>query len=216
MKAFDPDSFSQRITEDFTWRVKEISDLKQVVKLSGGSYGSVARKAALALIYAHWEGYVLFVATSYLSYIAQRKRPLSSLMPSLRAVGLGNHVQEWQRQRDTIRLRLKIIETIKTMENEQFKKVPSGAVNTGGNLDYDRFSDICHVMMIDPIHVVSDQEYLDKEIVGTRNRIAHGDDIVVDDVRLSRASDFILSIMRSFRTHIENCVVSNKFVSANQ
>jgi hypothetical protein len=67
MKAFDPDSFTIVVTEDFTWRVKELSDLKQVIRLSGNSYAPVARKAALALVYAHWEGYVVFVAAAYLT-----------------------------------------------------------------------------------------------------------------------------------------------------
>jgi hypothetical protein len=92
MKAYDPAGFSLLVTEDYTWRVREISDLKQVIRLSGPSYGSVARKAALALVYAHWEGHVLFVAGAYLSYIAKRKLKFATLMPSLQAVRLTGHI----------------------------------------------------------------------------------------------------------------------------
>lgn len=65
--------------------------------------------------------------------------------------------------------------------------------------------------MIDASKIVLDKEFLDNEIVGARNRIAHGDYIVVTDERLSKASDFVLGIMRAFRTDIENCVISKKF-----
>jgi hypothetical protein len=212
MKPFDPDSFTLVVTEDFTWRVKELSDLKQVIRLSGPSYAPVARKAGLALVYAHWEGYVVFVAGAYLTYIARRKRTLSTLMPSLHAVCLTGHIQEWQRQRDTIGLRLKMIETFRSMQEQQFKKVPSGSINAGGNLNFERFSDICRVMMIDAATIIADQEYLDSEIVGVRNRIAHGGSIVVSDERLTKASDFVLSSMRSFRTDIEKCVVDKSFM----
>lgn len=115
MKAYDASGFTLQVTQDYTWRVREISDLKQVIRLSGESYASVARKAALALVYAHWEGYVLFVATSYLSYVAMRKSKFSALMPSLQAVRLTAHIQQWQSRRDTIGLRLDIIETIKNV-----------------------------------------------------------------------------------------------------
>ena len=74
-----------------------------------------------------------------------------------------------------------------------------------------RLSDICQVMMIDASNVVSNEQFLDEEIVGARNRIAHGDYIVVTDDRLSKAVDFVLEMMRSFRTEIENCVVAQKF-----
>jgi hypothetical protein len=214
MKPYDPSGFSLLVTEDYTWRVREISDLKQVIRLSGQSYGSVARKAALALVYAHWEGYVLFVASAYLSYIAMRKLKFATLMPSLQAVRLSSNIQQWQNQRDTIGLRLNIIETIKAIEQDQFKKVPVGAVDTGGNLNFERFSDICKVLMIDPNKIVSDQEFLDSEIVGTRNKIAHGDYIVVTDERLLKASDFVLELMRIFRTDVENCVLGKRFSSA--
>jgi len=212
MKAFDPDSFTVLVTEDFTWRVRELSDLKQVIRLSGNSYAPVARKAGLALIYAHWEGYVVFVAAAYLTYIAKRKPVLARLMPSLHAVSLTGHIQEWQRQRDSIGLRLKMVEIFRSMEAQQFKKVPHGAINAGGNLNFERFSDICRVMMIDAATIITDKEYLDNEIVGVRNRIAHGGNIIVDDDRLSKASDFVLSSMRTFRTDIENCVLSRTFM----
>jgi HEPN superfamily protein len=212
MKAFDPDSFTMVVTEDFTWRVKELSDLKQVIRLSGTSYAPVARKAALALVYAHWEGYVVFVAGAYLTYIAKRKRVLSTLMPSLHAVSLTSHIQEWQKQKDTIGLRLKMIETFRSMQGQQFKKVPNGSINAGGNLNFERFADICKVMMVDAATIITDQDYLDSEIVGVRNRIAHGGNIVVSDERLAKASDFVLSSMRSFRTDIEKCVLSRTFM----
>ena len=212
MKAFDPDSFAIAVTEDFTWRVRELSDLKQVIRLAGNSYAPVARKAALALVYAHWEGYVVFVAGAYLTYVAKRKRVLSSLVPSLHAVSLTSHVQEWQKQRDNIGLRLKMVETFRSMQSQQFKKVPPGSVNAGGNLNFERFADICKVMMINAATIITDQEYLDSEIVGVRNRIAHGGSIVISDERLAKASDFVLSSMRSFRTDIENCVLSRSFM----
>jgi|ERR1700733_6266324 MAE_28990/MAE_18760-like HEPN len=153
-----------------------------------------------------------FVALDYLTYIAKRKRIFAELMPSLCAVSLTGHVQEWQKQKDTIGLRLKIIETFRSMQDQQFRKVPNNSINAGGNLNFERFSDICKVMMIDATAIVTDQEYLDNEIVGIRNRIAHGGSIVISDERLTRASEFILSSMRSFRTDIENCVLHRAFM----
>lgn len=213
MKAFDPDGFALLATEDFTWRVKELSDLKQIIRLSGVSYASVARKAALAMVYAHWEGYVVFVAWAYLTYISKRKRTFSDLVPSLHAVSLAGHVQEWQKQRDTIRLRLKMIDAFRAMDRSQFRKVPDNAVSAGGNLNFDRFSDICRVMMIDPATIIVDHDFLDNEIVGIRNKIAHGGYIVISDERLEKASQFVLSAMRAFRTDIENCVVNRSFLN---
>ena len=210
-QPYDIDSFSQYVTDDFNWRVKEISDLKQIILQSGNLYSLVARKAALALIYAHWEGHVHFVTEAYLKYIAKRKYKFSKLAPCFQAVQLTSNIREWQGQRDSIALRLKIINTVRSLDTDQFRGMPSGAVNTGGNLNFDRFLSICRMMMLDADKIVVDREFLDEEVVGTRNRIAHGVSAIVTDEKLQRVATFVLDIMRLFRTEVENSVVLKKY-----
>ncbi|MTV16623.1 MULTISPECIES: MAE_28990/MAE_18760 family HEPN-like nuclease [Bradyrhizobium] len=185
---------------------KEIEDL----------YSPVARKAALALLYAHWEGHVLFVAETYLRFIAKKKQKFSQLMPSLQAVKLASFIQGWQTQRDSILLRLKIVDTIRDMEVEQFRTVPPSAISTGGNLNSDRFENICQILMLDHDKIVPDRDYLDESIVGARNRIAHGDYFTVSDDYLIRAIDYVLEIMRQFRTEVENSVATKKYLRGLQ
>lgn len=204
--AHDPHAFSMKVTEDYTWRVREISDLKQIVRVSGASYSSVARKAALTLLYAHWEGHVLFVAEAYLQYVAIRKPKMRTLIAPFRAIKLGGMVKEWQEQRDLIILRMKIVNAILNMDAEQFKSVPKGAVETGGNLNFYRFSNICEMMKIDANKIIIDASRLDDELLGVRNKIAHGNYISVTDERLEKMVNYVLEIMRQFRTEVENCI----------
>ncbi|MGA3309126.1 MAG: MAE_28990/MAE_18760 family HEPN-like nuclease [Xanthobacteraceae bacterium] len=213
-QPYDIDSFSQYVTDDFTWRVREISDLKEVILLSGSSYSLVARKAALTLIYAHWEGHVHFVTEAYLKYIAKRKFKFSKLIPSFQAVQLTNNIREWQSQKDSIALRLKIVNAVRALDIEQFRGMPSGAVATAGNLNFDRFLNICQIMMLDADRIVSDREFLDEEVVGSRNRIAHGASAIVTDEKIQRVASFVLEIMRLFRTEVENSVVLKRYERA--
>jgi hypothetical protein len=88
----DAGAFSLKVIEDYNWRIKEITDLRVIIRYSGDLYSAVARKAALALLYAHWEGHVLFVAETYLKYIARKKQKFSRLMPSLQAAKLSSFI----------------------------------------------------------------------------------------------------------------------------
>jgi HEPN superfamily protein len=208
----DSGAFSLRVTEDYTWRIREISDLKVIIRYSGDLYSPVARKAALALLYAHWEGHVLFVAEAYLRFIARKKQRFSQLMPSLQAVKLASLIQGWQSQRDSILLRLKIVDTIRSMDVEQFRTVPLNAINTGGNLNSHRFENICQTLMLDIEKIIPDRDYLDESIVGARNRIAHGDYFTVSDDQMVKAIEYVLEIMRQFRTEVENSVALKKYL----
>lgn len=212
--AYDAETFTGVVTDDFNWRVKEISDVREIVSLSGPLYSDVARKAALALTYAHWEGHVHLVAEAYLKYVALRKRPFAALTPSFQAVYISSKIKEWQNQKDSIALRLKIVDTVRTLDAKQFRGVPPGSVNTAGNLNFDRFNHICQVMTLDAGAIVGDRDYLDEGIVGARNRIAHGASITVSDAELLRATQFVLAIMRSFRTEVENSIVLKKYERA--
>lgn len=133
-------------------------------------------------------------------------------MPSLQAVKLASIIQGWQTQRDSILLRLKIVETIRNMEVEQFRAVPVNAVTTGGNLNSVRFENICQILMLDPDKIVTNKDYLDESIVGARNRIAHGDYFTVTDDQLVKAIEYVLEIMRQFRTEVENSVALKKYL----
>jgi len=213
-QPYDIDSFSQYVTDDFNWRVKEISDLKEIIQLSGSSYSPVARKAAFTLIYAHWEGHVHFVAEAYLKYIARRKFRFSKMIPSFQAVQLTSKIKEWQSQRDSVLLRLKIVDTVRALEVQQFRDVPSGAVSTAENLNFDRFLNICQIMLLDANKIVDDSEYLDDEVVGARNRIAHGGSIIVTEEKLQKVATYVIDIMRLFRTEVENSVARKAYERA--
>ncbi len=149
-----------------------------------------------------------------MKYVAKRKFKFSRLMPSLQAVQLTSNIKEWQSQRDTIALRLKIVNTVRALDIEQFRGVPSGAVATAGNLNFERFLNICQIMMLDAERIVRDREFLDEEVVGARNKIAHGASAIVTEETLNRVATFVLEIMRLFRTEVENSVVLKRYERA--
>ena len=213
-QPYDIDTFSQYVTDDFNWRVKEISDLKEVVLRSGDIYSLVARKAALTLVYAHWEGHVHVVTEAYLKYIAKRKFKFSKLIPSFQAVHLTSQIKEWQAQKDTIALRLKIVNAVRALDIEQFRGMPLGAVSTGGNLNFERFLNICQIMALDAEKIVPNHQFLDEELLGTRNRIAHGGSMIVTEDKLQSVATFVLDIMRRFRTEVENSVALKSYERA--
>ena len=72
-KPYSEDDFSRQITEDRTWRLKEISDLKSAALRADDGLQKVLLRAAITICYAHWEGYVKFTAQRYMEHVALRK-----------------------------------------------------------------------------------------------------------------------------------------------
>jgi len=69
-------------------------------------------------------------------------------------------------------------------------------------------------LTLDPDKIIPDRSYLDESIVGARNRIAHGDYFTISDDQLVRAIQYVLEIMRQFRTEVENSVALQKYLRA--
>jgi MAE_28990/MAE_18760-like HEPN len=50
---------------ELSWRVKEISTLKAAIKSSAFISEQTLVRASVALLYAHWEGFIKSAATGY-------------------------------------------------------------------------------------------------------------------------------------------------------
>jgi hypothetical protein len=72
-KPYSEADFSAQITQDRSWRLKEISDLKTAILRADDNLRRVLLRALIAICYAHWEGYVRFAARKYLEHVALRK-----------------------------------------------------------------------------------------------------------------------------------------------
>lgn len=78
-KPYSDEDLANQLTSDRTWRIREISDLNAAVLRADQVARGVLLRAAVAICYAHWEGYVKFAAKKYLEHIALRKLPYQDL-----------------------------------------------------------------------------------------------------------------------------------------
>ena len=204
-KPFDSESFARHVESDFTWRVREISDLKAGVK-AATTYRQAVSKAALPLTYAHWEGHVKFVSESYLTFISRRKILISKLTKNFTAVALHNFFEQISGQNFNYNEKIELIDRIHSAFRGQLRSIPKDYLNTGGNLRYDRFCDICKIINVSPANVTVDRDFLDKKIVDKRNHIAHGSDKILNLDELEDIMDYTIEAMRSFRDQVVNLV----------
>src|SRR3954465_8492359 len=147
-KPYTDADFSAQITEDRSWRLKEISDLKSAVIGADINLRRVLLRALVTICYAHWEGYVRFAARKYLEHVALRRLQYGELdrqfirnyfLPKLAAIS---------NTRTSIADRCKLIDEILSSSDRRFSKVNDELVNTKANLNFEVFSDICLVCCV--------------------------------------------------------------------
>ncbi|MFD5744799.1 MAE_28990/MAE_18760 family HEPN-like nuclease [Streptomyces massasporeus] len=181
------------ISADLSWRKKELSVFKgQVEKAESGIRPALLR-ASIALLYAHWEGFVKNCAHAYLCYLASLKLSYLQLRPELAALAMRARLEEFETTNRSL-IHATLVRDIR--ENASSRaKIPTSrdAVRTFSNLNYDRLCDILCSVGCDFSRYTPYQDLIDEQLLAARNRIAHGEE---DYIRLTDWDDVRVEIIR--------------------
>lgn len=213
-KPYSEYDFSSQITEDRTWRLKEISDLKSAILRADEPLRKVLLRAITTICYAHWEGYVRFAARKYLEHIALRKFRYSELdrqflrnyfLPRLAALSTS---------KTSISERCSLLNEILDSSDRRFSRANEDIINTKANLNFDVFADICLVCCV-PVQPFEDKStFIDAILLKRRNAIAHGEDTFVHIKDLDELTTETVAMMRAFGDSLDNQVTLSSYKSA--
>jgi len=206
-KPYSEADFSEQITDDRNWRIKEISDLKIAIRRGDEGLRRVLLRALIAICYAHWEGYVRFSANKYLEHVALRKFQYGELerqffrnyfLPKLAALSTS---------RVSVKERSALVDEILNSADQRFSRVNEDLINTKSNLNSEVFTDICLVCGISPKPFLDKATFIDVVLLKRRNAIAHGENTFVGLADLDEITNESIGLMRAFGDALENHVV---------
>ncbi|WP_318247883.1 MAE_28990/MAE_18760 family HEPN-like nuclease [Nitratireductor pacificus] len=213
-KPYSEFDFSDQITQDRNWRIKEISDLKSAILRSDQGAQRVLLRALVTICYAHWEGYVRLAAKKYLEHIALRRFQYSDLGPQFFKNYFLPRLSSTTGGKISITDRCALLEEILTSSNRKFSRVNEDLINTKSNLKFDVFSDICIVCGIDQSEFNKYSTFIDVILLKRRNAIAHGEETLVMIDNLDEVANGTISLMRAFGNALENHVVLQTYKAA--
>jgi MAE_28990/MAE_18760-like HEPN len=213
-KPYSEADFSAQITDDRSWRIREISDLKAAINKADASLRKVLLRGLITICYAHWEGYVRFAARKYLEFVALRKFQYRQIdrqflrnyfLPRLAALSTS---------RISTAERCSLVDEILESSERRFSRVNEDLVNTKANLSFDVFTDICLVCSVLAAAFADKKEFVDLFLLKRRNAIAHGEDAFVGIEDLDSLTSETIAIMRAFGDALENNVYLESYRSA--
>jgi hypothetical protein len=213
-KPYSEADFSAQITQDRSWRLREISDLKSAILRADDSLRRVLLRALITICYAHWEGYVRFAARKYLEHVALRRFQYIELNRQFLRNYFLPRLATLTTSKSSVSERCSLIDEILSSSNHRYSRINEDIVNTKANLNSDVFNDICLVCGV-PLQLFSDKTtFINIVLLKRRNAIAHGEDTFVDIDDLDELADDTISIMRTFGDALENHVYLKNYRAA--
>jgi hypothetical protein len=202
----------EALDSEFAWRQLEIHALREVTRLSRGASQRSVLRAAVPILYAHWEGFVKEGMCLYVRYLSGLGLGFIHVRRCFRGLAALNHVRTMGEVRRRIFVSTELLEKLYSLESERFFASLDGHLARVGNLNYDLFEQILSFVGIDSTRYVARRPLIDERLLFARNKIAHGEYLDLDQSGLEDLSGEVLTMLRWVKTDIENSVTLKSYL----
>ena len=201
----------QRLENDLSWRRKELTTLKFMVDRYAQDEQSTALRAAICLLYAHWEGYVKEAATAYVRFVGSLGLKLGDVPPHFVALALRSDIrQAGQTRKPTMHTDL--VHRVLRLQDEEFRPNWRKAIDTGSNLNSDVLGEILCLIGIDGTKYTDNWPTLDSRLLKSRNSVAHGQYLDIAHEEYSDIHEKIVGLMGTLRDDIEEAAENDHYL----
>lgn len=203
------DQLYERIDEDLSWRQREIVLFNS--RLKRDDFEKTLLRSSVALLYAHWEGFVKNACSYYLSFLASKRLSFQELRPELAALALRRRLREASDAKTSL-MHTELVRDIRERSADRARIPTSGdAVRTESNLSSRVLADILTSLGCDAERYSIYADLIDDQLVAARNRIAHGDSSYIRRPEWDELSRQILWMMDDIATQLLNAAVEQTY-----
>lgn len=200
------------LDEEIVWRKKELAQFKSMLSSKQASTGrqSGLIRVSIALLYAHWEGFIKNAATLYLNFIANKKLTYRSLSSNFIALAMKKKLNDaYQTSKATIYT--EVSEFFISGLDERSNIPWNNAINTQSNLSSLILKEIICTLGLDYSFYETKSKLIDEKLLNVRNKIAHGEYILTTLSDYFDLHDEILGMMEYFRNQISNAAATEAY-----
>lgn len=198
------------LDNEFSWRLKEIASLKIVVRTSTNLSKSTAVRAAIPLLYGHWEGFIKNASTYYLEFVNAQSLTYKELKSCFVVFGVKRKINELIKSKNSD-ASISTLEFLRDELNEKAKLKIDSAIRTEFNLSSKVFENIAKSIGLSTRAYEVRYNLIDESLLCRRNLIAHGEYLDVDADGFRELADEILQLLRTYKTDIENAVILEEY-----
>ena len=187
---------------ELSWRVKEVGVFRIASKRSSSERKYFIR-AGVALVYAHWEGFIKVASEQYLNFIHFRGHTYRELKSCFAVLGLKSKLHVLSTSRKSIP-NIEAFNFILSEMEQPARMRMSSAINTESNLTSTVFANIATSLDISVDNYLTKFHLIDESLVKRRNKVAHGEYLDLGGKEFDDLADEVLKLMRAYKTDLQN------------
>jgi len=209
------------IEREYAWRITELSNYRSFVISSSGKAKEAILKAGLALLYAHWEGFIKRSSDFYYSFVSYQNMRICDLNDCFISIVLRREIERLLSTKK-LSIHKQIIQTFFQEQDKIAMFTVASPIRTS-NLKYNIFEDVCILIGIDinELHERYKNKGYDRDIkfiididlVDKRNSIAHGDFCSIKENEFKELYDVVINgIIYCYKESIMDNAQNKKYL----
>ncbi|HZQ20816.1 MAG TPA: MAE_28990/MAE_18760 family HEPN-like nuclease [Terriglobales bacterium] len=201
------------MSAEISWRRKELTDLRYLVQQAvGHTRQRVMTRAGVALLYAHWEGFIKAAAEIYLEFVCMQRCKNSELAASMLAIMVRSKLHAAHASKK-IAAHLELVDFFREQMEERSTLPHKNVIRTDANVSSTVLLEILGTLGLDSDQYEAKAHMIDNQLLAKRNHIAHGSDLDVDGNDYLRLHEEMLSLMDLLRNQIENAAIMKQYLA---
>lgn len=190
------------LDKEFAWRLKELDNLKTLVRTHATVAQKTAIRSGICLAYAHWEGFVKRAAEDYIQFVSNQRLRYDQLADCFVVIGVKRHITSLNADGPATAAVGAVHFFRNDLADRAYLRLP-GHVKTKANLNSEVFENIAVTIGIGTTDFASRYNQIDEALLGRRNRIAHGEYLDLDAEPCRDLIDDVIKLLRQFKNEIE-------------
>ena len=196
----------------FGWRVQELSVIRGLMAKSTGKNLSAIIRAGIPILYAHWEGFVKQAAIHFADYISCQRLTFGDIAVSFSGLRAHHYVMSIADVKKMVFTPSSLLTSIRGIEEDRVNIALRPFLDNVGNLSYGLFQEVAEFLSLSPDMYVAFKPLIDESLLASRNKIAHGEHLIIDEAGYEILVQDTLTLMTMFKSDLENLVVSKSYL----
>lgn len=193
------DDLIERVDRDLSWRKLELSNLKSSIPINKNIHQQTLIRAGVALLYAHWEGFIKNICEYYLHFVALQRKKNNELKSCFTFYSVDREISKQNMKQNEINFaRFDVL--VEKLESRAFFN-HRNKIQTKSNLKFETWKEILLQIGLDYKKYALKQKKID-ELVNNRNGIAHGEYSIPEYNYFLSTYNIIIDCIEEFRDDI--------------